>query len=99
MQQARNRQKIRPPPPHVLLAPGSSLPPKGLTESPALSLSPSGGSKMIQPQLWLGSPTMKSRVLSVPASWAPVLKDRRAQVRPACSLPASGPSSVFPRRN
>lgn len=66
MQQARNRQKIHhhhPPPSYVLLVPGSSLRPKGLTESPAPSLSPSGGSKMIQPQLWLGSPTMESRVL------------------------------------
>lgn len=48
---------------YVLQALNSSLPRKGLTESPELSLSPSGGSKMIQPQLCLGNPTMESRVL------------------------------------
>lgn len=34
---------------YVLKALNSSLPRKGLTESPELSLSPSGGSKVIQP--------------------------------------------------
>lgn len=60
---AAGQKQAENPKSYVLQARSSSLPCKGLTESPELSLSPSGGSKMIQPQLCLGNPTMESRVL------------------------------------